>query len=168
MLRLHLSRLFCLSLLLALGVAQTAFAEGQATGKRQHKPIRMRAYIDQALNLDGHDLTLGSIMEDEGIFIVILTEDPDDWNWEVLDDFADRGEADDIAVQAVYPDTRYASKTADAREKLSKMMKVSLMDNDTRLFLPEVDDEVLVAFFNGDSKYIGAFKTVDGLDSETE
>jgi|GEM_PF-3825084 len=155
--------------MLVLGIGP-ALAEGQATGKRQHKPLRFRAYIDQAVNLDGEDFTIGNLMEEEGVFFVLLPEDSDIWDWEKLQELRHGPKAAsfaNIAIIAVYPNTKYVKYAQEDIDHLAEFMTVSLIDSNTRAFLPEVGDEVLVAFFAApEGQYRGAFRTPGGLEAE--
>ncbi|MEO7995030.1 MAG: hypothetical protein ABI743_11580, partial [bacterium] len=48
--------------LLLLTLAAPAVAEGQATGKRTHKPLRFRAYVDTAASLEGETFLLSDLV----------------------------------------------------------------------------------------------------------
>lgn len=157
--------------ILVLGIAP-ALAEGQATGKRTHKPLRFRMYYDQPVNLDGQDLTIGGLMEEEGVFFVMLPQDSDKWDKELLLSLTTGPKAEafaDVAIIAVYPNTKYVKYVQEELDYLAGFMQVSLMDTNTRAFLPEPNDEVLVAFFAAPkAEYRGAFRTLDGLAYEMQ
>lgn len=155
--------------MLVLGIAP-ALAEGQATGKRTHKPLRLRTYYDQNINLDGQDFTIGSLMEEEGIFFVLLPQDPRVWDWEMLQELRVGPGAETfekIAFLAVYPDSKYVKYVQEELDHLAEFMPVSLIDSTTRAWLPEVGDEVLVAFFAApEAQYRGVFRSRGGLEAE--
>lgn len=166
----HLVRSILLCVLTLLSSMAPVFAgevSGQADRERDRRLVQGQAYPDLVLTLDDEDVTLGELVERDGLVLVILSEDPGSWNWKELEELAHGKGFARIAKLALYPNTQSVRFAAEDLTRLQEFLPVHVTDDEFHWVDGDPDERPTYVFFNPDTEYQGSYRRLHDIHTQS-